>query len=570
MKGEDAMADFFTHEIVNQVAPLGDYSLFDTDIPLREAVIREGAAQSQPALAEHGTWLGRASTLALGDRANQHSPRLIAYDRNGHRIDSVAFDPAWHLLMEGIISRGLHSAAWTTRAPGAHVARAAGYLMQGQVEAGTLCPTTMTFAAFPLLRDEPAGALSLIADCLTRLKACRYDAADAPIANKSGVLVGMGLTEKQGGSDLRAITSRALPEGVSGRGQAYRVIGHKWFYSVPQSDAHLVLVQSGEGLSCVLVPRWMPDGKRNAVRIRRLKNKLGNRSNASAEVEFENAWGLMLGEPGRGLATLLRMASQTRLDCVLGSAALMRQALVQAIHHASHRQAFGQRLIAHPLMANVLADLALESEAACVLAMRLARAVDESTAAATATAIPSLGVDPRLARALVRIGTPSAKLWVCKRAIAVVAECLEVLGGNGYSEEGPLARLYREAPVNSIWEGSGNVMALDVLRSLADPVTLESLQAEFAPAVGRSPIFDRYWSAWSAQATNVEGTIAAARTIAAGLARLWQAALLIQHAPAFVADAFVASRLEAPESAFGELPLQTGFSVILARAWTEI
>jgi putative acyl-CoA dehydrogenase len=560
------MADFFTHEIVNQVTPLENYSLFDTDLPLREAVVREGAASQLQALREHGTWLGRAATLALGARANTHPPRLVAYDRSGHRIDSIEFDPAWHLLMEGIVSRGLHSAAWVSRCPAAHAARAAAYLMQGQVEAGTLCPTTMTFAAYPLLRCEPAGASSLVTDCLSRLTSRHYDAADAPVADKTGVLIGMGLTEKQGGSDLRAITTRASPEGIPGRGQAYRVIGHKWFYSVPQSDAHLVLVQSGEGLSCVLVPRWTPDGSRNAVRIRRLKDKLGNRSNASAEVEFENAWGVMIGDPGRGLATLLRMASQTRLDCVLGSAALMRQALVQAMHHASRRQAFGQSLIAHPLMANVLADLALESEAACVLAMRLARAVDEGTH----SAVTESGVDTGFARALVRIGTPAAKLLICKQTVSVVAECLEVLGGNGYSEEAPLARLFRETPVNSIWEGSGNVMALDVLRSLGDPVVLESLQAEFAPVSGRSAVFDRCWSAWSGQAGHLEGANTRARSMAADLARLWQAALLIQHAPAAVSDAFVASRLEARHSVFGELSSQTGFSEIVARAWAQI
>lgn len=554
------MPPFATHAVVNQVAPLEDYSLYETDLVLRQAVQREGAAAYESTLREHGAWLGRASTLAAGERANRCLPRWLGYDPNGHRIDQVEFDPAWHALMSGIVARGLHSHAWLQPAPGAQAARAAAYLMQGQVEAGTLCPTTMTYAAVPLLQQEPAGVIDFAQHWLPALASHDYDAADAPLPGKRSALIGMGLTEKQGGSDLRAITTRAEPVAQGGRGAAYLLTGHKWFFSVPHADAHLVLANTDAGPGCFFVPRWTPDGPRNAVRIRRLKDKLGNRSNASGEVEFEQAWGMLMGEPGRGLALLLQMAATTRLDCVLGSAALLRQAVVQAAHHAVHRHAFGQALARQPLMLHLLADLALESEAATVLAVRLARAVDER--------------DQPASRALVRVGTPAAKLWVCKRAIAAIAECMEVWGGNGYVETGPLARLYREAPVNSIWEGSGNVMALDVLRALQrDGDCLAALQDELDPARGAYADFDRCWADWQRQAARLAGDAARqaqARALAAGLARLWQAALLIRHAPAAVADAFVASRLAAPAGIAGELPPGADAAAIVARAWPAI
>ncbi|MBO9352571.1 isovaleryl-CoA dehydrogenase [Bordetella petrii] len=554
------MPPFQTHTVANQVAPLEDYSLYDTDIALNEAVLREGAGGSVAELREHGAWLGRAHMLAAGDEANRCLPRWQGYDRNGNRIDQVEFTAAWHALMAGIVARGLHSRAWLRPAPGAQAARAAAYLMQGQVEAGTLCPTTMTFAAVPLLQDEPAGVIDFAQHWLPALAAHDYDGADAPLPAKRNALIGMGLTEKQGGSDLRGITTRARPIGPEGRGQAYLLTGHKWFLSVPHADAHLVLANTDAGPGCFFVPRWTPDGPRNAVRIRRLKDKLGNCSNASGEVEFEEAWGMLMGEPGRGLPMLLRMAATTRLDCVLGSAALLRQAVVQAAHHAQHRQVFGRALASQPLMRQVLADLALESEAATAWALRLARAVDERGQAE--------------ARALVRVGTPAAKLWVCKRAIAAIAECLEVWGGNGYVEAGPLARLYREAPVNSIWEGSGNIMALDVLRALQkDPDCLAALHAELDPARGAWAAYDRAWDDWRALAAQQAGAApdpAQARRLAAGLARLWQAALLIRHAPAAVADAFVASRLAQPGGIVGELPPGIDADAILARAWPGI
>lgn len=548
------MPSFLTHTVLNQVPPLEDYSLYDTDPVLREAVAREGAGAWAGDLAAHGAWLGRAQTLAAGADANRHPPSLRAYDRGGHRIDHVEFHPSWQLLMSGIVARGLHSRAWAQPVAGAQVARAAAYLMQGQVEAGTLCPTTMTFAAVPLLQREPAGVVDYGGDWLPALYSREFDGADAPLAGKRGALIGMGLTEKQGGSDLRAVTTRATPLGPAGRGCAYQLVGHKWFFSVPQADAHLVLAQTDEGLGCFFVPRWVPDGPRNAVRIRRLKDKLGNHSNASAEVEFEDAWGVMVGEPGRGLAVLLEMAATTRLDCVLGSAALLRQALVQSLHHAGHRHAFGKPLLAQPLMRNVLGDLALESEAAQALALRLARAVDERAEAG--------------ARALARVGTPAAKLWVCKRAVAAVAECMEAWGGNGYVEEGPMPRLYRETPVNSIWEGSGNVMALDVLRALQrEPEALPALEGEFAPAIGQYREFDAALARWRALLADPAQAEFQARRIACDLARLWQAALLIRHAPGPVAQGFVRSRLADAGGVFGELAGGLDVGTILARAW---
>jgi len=551
---EAGMQAFSTHQVLNQVPPLEDYSLYDTDTVLREAVAREGAAAWQDELREHGAWLGRTQTLQAAEQANRHMPVLHAYDRAGQRVDRIEFHPAWAQLMSGIVARGLHSHAWLGRKPGAHAARAAAYLMQGQVEAGTLCPTTMTHAAIPLLMREPAGQIDYARDWLPILYSRQFDDTEAPLARKRGALIGMGLTEKQGGSDLRAVTTRAEPVGVAGRGRAYLLTGHKWFMSVPQADAHLVLARGDDGLSCFVVPRWIPDGPRNAVRLRRLKDKVGNRSNASAEAEFEQAWGVMLGEPGRGLAVLLEMAAATRLDCVLGSAALLRGALTQAVHHAVHRQAFGRRLLDQPVMRGVLADLALESEAATFLAMRLARAADLA------------GQNGE--RMLLRLGTPAAKLWVCKRAIAASAEAMEVLGGNGYVEEGPLGRLYREAPVNSIWEGSGNIMALDVLRALGrEPESLPVLRAELDPARGVLPAYDQALEAWLAGLHDPLQAEPRARQVAAGLARLWQAALLIRYAPKSVAAAFVATRLEAGGGLFGEWPHGCDAQAVLARAW---
>ncbi|AHV92617.1 acyl-CoA dehydrogenase, C-terminal domain protein [Bordetella holmesii ATCC 51541] len=430
-----------------------------------------------------------------------------------------------------------------------HISRAAGFYLQGKVEAGTLCPITMTHAAIPLLLREPGGAIDYARDWLPRLMSRDYDGTDAPLTSKRSVMLGMGLTEKQGGSDLRAITTEARPLGQPGRGQPYSLVGHKWFFSVPQADAHLVLARADDGIGCFFMPRWIPNGPRNAIRLRRLKDKLGNRSNASAEAEFEQAWAVMLGEPGKGLAVLLEMAATTRLDCVLGSAALLRQGLVQALHHAQHRRAFGQRLVEQPVMRAVLADLALESEAAMLLGMCLAHAMDADE------------------RTLLRVVTPAAKLWVCKRACTALAESMEVLGGNGYVEEGPLARLYREAPVNAIWEGSGNVMALDVLRALGrEPQALARLGEDLKLAAGLDARYDRAVESWLISAAQPGQE--QARALAAGLARLMQAGLMLRHAPQPLGQAFVATRLR--PGLYGEHLSEPAIAAILARAWPGI
>ena len=576
------MDRFSTHEIDNQVDPLPDYSLFTSDDALREGVHREGAAAFVPALEAHGAWLGLASTRDAGRLANRHPPELIAFDQVGRRVDRIECHPAWTTLLTGMWTQGLHTRSTAAHSPGepssasspsatdgpaskaaafpgSHVARIAGYLMQGQVEAGTLCPTTMTFAAHVVLEDEPAGEIDFARDWLPAIRSTDFDPSDQPISHKRSALIGMGLTEKQGGSDLRDTRTRAAPltasgaSGAAGRGQAYRLVGHKWFYSVPQSDAHLVLAQADSGLSCFFVPRWRPDGTRNAVHIQRLKDKLGNRSNPSAEVEFCDAWGVMVGEPGRGLQVLLNMATLTRLDCVAGSAALLRQAVVQAMHHCAGRKAFGARLLDQPLMRHVLADLALESEAATALALRLAGAFDRP--------------DDLLERAIRRIVTPAAKYWVTKRAVAAIGECLETWGGNGYVETGPMPRLYREAPVNAIWEGSGNVMCLDVQRAIArEPESFAVLVAELRNSVGIYPAYDRALD--ECLVLCAEASPYQARRAASLLALLLQSAILMRHAPLAVSQAFIAARLGASSWLAGDGGVPEALvDPILARAW---
>ncbi len=541
------MHDWNTHEVDNVVpAPLG-CNLYDSDAALREAVLREGAAWADDALHGIGAEVGSAEQAERARLANACPPQLRAYDAQGRRVEQVEFHPAWHGLMRDIWSRGLHCSPWAQPREGAFVARAAAFLLQGQLEAGTLCPTTMTFAAVPLLREQP----QLWDELQPHLCSTDYDPADVPLRDKRGMLVGMGLTEKQGGSDLRAISTVA--RAIDGA-RAHLLVGHKWFYSAPQSDAHLVLARTGDAApSCFLVPRWGPDGRRNAVRLRRLKDKLGNRSNASAEVEFEDAWGLLVGVPGRGIATMLRMAHYTRMDNVLGSAALMRAGLVAALHHARQRRAFGRALDAQPLMQAVLGDLVLEVEAATALALRLAASFEHAA------------VDP-LAAALQRIMTPAAKFWVCKRAVQALAECMEVLGGNGYVEESALPRLLREAPVNSIWEGSGNVVALDVLRAVrSEPAAAQALR-DWLGAGGAVPEPAlRALDALTAQAVHDD---ALARRLAQQFVLLAQAALLRAHAPQHVADAFCATRLQQPcGGVFGVgLSAQDG-AALLARAW---
>lgn len=463
-----------THTVFNQPAPLSNSNLFLSDCALRDAVSREGAEWDIELLASIGQQLGTAESLELGRLANVNPPELLRYDATGERLDDVRFHPAWHLLMQGLCANRVHNLAWEEEArKGAFVARAARFVLHAQVEAGTLCPVTMTFAATPLLQQ---ALPKLFHDWLTPLLSDRYDPHLAPGAQKRGLLIGMGMTEKHGGSDVLSNTTKA--EKCSDG--SYRLVGHKWFFSVPQSDAHLVLAQAKGGLSCFFVPRFLPDGQRNAVRLERLKDKLGNRSNASSEVEFLDASGWLLGEEGEGVRQILKMGGLTRFDCALGSHGLMRRALSVALYHAHQRQTFGKNLIDQPLMREVLSRMALVLEGQTALLFRLARAWDKRA-------------DPQEA-AWARLFTPAAKFSVCKAGIPFVAEAMEVLGGVGYCEESELPRLYREMPVNSIWEGSGNIMCLDVLRVLAKQPGIHDLLAdEFAQVKGQDRHFDRSW-----------------------------------------------------------------------------
>jgi len=534
-----------THDVTNQSPVLNDYNLYMADPALCEATLREGAGWAQQQLIDAGAMLGSKEVFEQGRLANLYPPVLRAFDAKGVRQDQVEFHPAWHALMQGIVARGYHASPWARPQPGAHVARAAGYLLQAQVEAGTLCPTTMTYGAIPALSRHD----QLVHAWLPTLLSSEYDPRDEPFVAKRGGLIGMGMTEKQGGSDVRANTTRAVPDGDG----AYRLTGHKWFFSAPQCDAHLVLAQAPGGLSCFFVPRWRPDGTRNAIAIQRLKDKLGNKSNASSEVEFYDAYGVLLGEEGRGVPTILEMGTYTRLDCVLGTTGMMRQALSQAVHHARHRRAFGRVLVDQPLMRAVLTDLALEVEASIALALRMARAFDE---------------DDEAAQLLRRVLTPAAKFWVCKRGIELAGEAMEVMGGNGYVEEGVHARIYREMPVNSIWEGSGNIMCLDVLRALGkSPQTLDVLEAEWAPALGRHACYDRHVEQVLACVRSGGGSEADARRLTRDLILAQQAALLIRHAPGDVAAAFCAARLgDAAGAGWGTHTAGAATERILARA----
>lgn len=463
-----------THTVFNQPQPLNNSNLFLSDSALREAVAREGAGWDSDLLASIGQQLGTAESLELGRLANVNPPELLRYDASGERLDDVRFHPAWHLLMQGLCANRVHNLAWEDDArEGAFVARAARFVLHAQVEAGTLCPITMTFAATPLLQQLLPKPF---ADWLTPLMSDRYDAHLLPGSQKRGLLIGMGMTEKQGGSDVLSNTTRA--EKIDGL--MYRLVGHKWFFSVPQSDAHLVLAQAKGGLSCFLLPRFLPDGQRNAVRLERLKDKLGNRSNASSETEFTDATGWLLGEEGEGIRLILKMGGLTRFDCALGSHGLMRRALSVALYHAHQRQVFGKTLINQPLMRQVLSRMALQLEGQTAFLFRLARALGNR-------------VSPE-EMILARLLTPVAKFAVCKAGIPFVAEAMEVLGGIGYCEDNELPRLYREMPVNSIWEGSGNIMCLDVLRVLTkQPGALEVLSTECNEVKGQDRHFDRAW-----------------------------------------------------------------------------
>jgi putative acyl-CoA dehydrogenase len=534
-----------THQVDNQPPPLENVNVYTGDRALVEAVEREAPGTAHDELFALGQLASRPEIIALGFEANEHPPELRTHDRFGNRIDEVRFHPAWHELMRRAIEYGLHAAPWLDRAPYPHVRRAAKFFVWSQVEAGHGCPLSMTYAAIPTVSLQS----DIAATWVPRLAECGYDPRLMPIAQKSTALCGMGMTEKQGGSDVRANTTRAVPAQARGPGCEYLLTGHKWFCSAPMCDAFLMLAQAPNGISCFFVPRVLADGTRNPFAIMRLKNKLGNRSNASSEIELDQTHGWLIGEENRGIQTIVEMVNYTRLDCIIGSAGLMRQALSQAIHHALYRCTFGSPLVDRPLMQNVLADLALEVEAAIALSLRLARAVDEQDVA------------------LKRIGTALGKYFVCKRTPVVVGEALECLGGNGYVEDSILPRLYREAPLNSIWEGSGNINALDMLRILSrQPESLEALRAEIAPALTEPRI--------AAEAARLERDLrqtaeleSRARWVAERLALLWQAALLLAHAPNLVSDAFVISRLgEQSARTLGSLPSGSELRAIVERA----
>ncbi len=540
-----------THEVLNQPPPFENVNLYRSDIALREAVAREGGGFAEAELAALGAVVGSAKVIELADLANRFPPELKTHDRFGNRLDEVDFHPAYHELMALAIGHRVPSLAWVDRRAGAHVARAALAFLWTQGEAGVSCPMAMTFAAVPVLRRDTA----LAAEWEPRLTSAVYDRRFMPAAGKTGATCGMAMTEKQGGSDVRANTTRARPAGKRGPGEAYLLTGHKWFCSAPMSDAFLALAYAEGGLSCFLVPRFLPGGAKNRIFIQRLKQKLGDRANASSEIEYDETWARLIGEEGRGVATIIGMVQGTRLECALGSAGLMRQALVQALHHASHRTAFQRLLIDQALMQNVLADLALESEAATALALRVARAFDEA-------------VREPARRSFARIATAIAKYWICKRAPALVGEALECLGGSGYVEECMMPRLYREAPLNGIWEGSGNVICLDVLRALErEPDSREALMAELAAARGADRRYDALLGRIDAELAARGGWETRARRLVEDLALALQAALLLKSAPPAVADAFCASRLEGAHGlAFGTLPAGVDFTTIIERA----
>jgi len=532
----------------NQPPEFAPRDLWVEDIALREAVVREGAQAFSCQIADYARLAGDTLTTLARD-AHRDRPRLNTHNRFGERIDRVEFHPAYHQLMRTAIAHGLAGLSWQRPEPGAHVARAALCYLHNQAEPGTSCPLTMTHAALPVLRRE--SHLQMWCD---KIAACRYDPRDLPAAQKHGLTLGMGMTERQGGSDVRTNRTRALPTTIEGE---YELHGHKWFFSAPMSDGFVVLAQVEAGLSCFLMPRRLPGGARNAFRLLRLKDKLGDWSNASAEVEFDGALAWRMGEEGRGIATILEMVMLTRLDCMLGSAAQMRMALAQALHHCRYRQAFGKALIDQPLMGNVLADLAIESEAALVLSMRVARAVDAA------------GRDPQEA-ALARLATALGKYWICKRTPAFVNEAQECLGGAGYIEESILPRLYRQAPLNSIWEGSGNIQCLDVLRALRrEPATADALLAELEPARGLNEHFDLFFAAQRLLLKIPIYPEAGARQWVESLALLLQGAILLRSGSP-MAEAFCYSRLSGAHGwTFGTLDPDEVDTVPLLRRVAE-
>jgi putative acyl-CoA dehydrogenase len=557
-------AHWQTHTVANQVPPLEGIDVFSSNLPLVEATRREGANWALQRGVALGQRIGGEPQQCWGRLANENKPVLKTHDRYGNRIDEVEFHPAWHKLMKLGVEHELHALPWRTEQAGAHAARAALYMTAMQAEAGFACPITMTFAVLPALRAQP----ELLAEWGPLVTATSYDPRLIDAHEKGSAIAGMAMTEKQGGSDVKANTTYASPLNGGGAGAEYEIVGHKWFCSAPMSDLFLVLAQTDDGLSCFLLPRILPDGTRNEFHIQRLKDKLGNHSNASSEVEFTGAWARMVGEPGRGVPTIIEMVGHTRLDCVIGSAAGMRAGVVNATWHAMHRSTFGKLLIDQPLMRNVLADLCIESEAATALALRLARAYDEAGEEDTAASSEELS-DAHLFK---RLATAVGKYWVCKRAPNHAFESLECLGGNGYVEESGMPRLYREAPLTSIWEGSGNVMSLDVLRALVkSPRTLEVFMHELNEAQGADARLDAHMSKLEQQFCDPATLELRARRIVESMALALQGSLLVRHAPSAVADAFCASRLgDDGGLEYGTLPAGTDFEAIIERGRPQI
>jgi len=542
---------FLTHEVENTPPPLAPYDAWSTDVALQETLKREGAGWATDLFAKWGPIAGGEAQV-LAQQANENRPKLKLFDRYGNRCDEVEFHPAYHRLMELAITAGITSLPWRNEdKPGAHVARMGLSYLLGQADQGTGCPTTMTYACVPSLRHSP----KLAAEWLPKIIEPQYDPRFIPAAEKKALTVGMGMTEKQGGSDVRANSTKAYPLSERGNGQPYELVGHKWFFSAPMCDAFLVLAYEEAGLSCFLLPRFKPDGTRNAIRIQRLKDKLGDWSNASSEVEFQGALAYMVGDPARGVATILEMVALTRQDCMIGSSSVMRQALVQAVHHARHRKAFGKRLAEQPLMVNVLADLALESEAHLAFTARISRAVDASRRDESEAAFA-------------RIGTAIGKYWVCKRCVPFVNEAQECLGGIGYVEETGMPRLYRQAPLNSIWEGSGNIQCLDVLRALAkEPATRGALFGELMAAKGGHAAFDAELERLPQELTDLEGIETRSRHLVERLAVALQASLLIRAGNTKVSDAWCESRLGgAHGQTFGTLKRDAPMQLLVERA----
>jgi putative acyl-CoA dehydrogenase len=543
---------FITHSVENQPPLLAFYDAYATDLPLREALQREGGGWAESDVAAYGPIAG-GELMELGVLANENKPKFRPYDRYGHRTDFIEFHPSYHRIMQLGIEHGVPNFAWRHEdRAGAHVARAALAYLHNQPEQGTSCPLTMTYACVPALRHQA----ELAAEWQPRITSTQYDARFIAPWEKLGNTIGMGMTEKQGGSDVRSNTTRATPVSARGPGQLYELVGHKWFFSAPMCDAFLVLAQTDAGITCFLLPRFTPDGALNAIRIQRLKDKLGDWSNASSEVEFQGAVAWTVGDEGRGIATILEMVALTRQDCLIGSSGIMRQALVQAIHHARHRRAFGKQLIDQPLMRNVLADLALESEAAVALSLRVARAIDASAH------------DAREA-AFARISTAIGKYFVCKRCPPFVNEAQECLGGAGYVEESILPRLFRQSPLNSIWEGSGNIQCLDVLRALArEPETGVAFFAELDAARGGHALLDAEIGRLHIELDRRDAVEVRSRYLVERMALALQASLLLRAGNSAVAEAFCESRLGNSHGlCFGTLPMSAPFEVLIERAF---